>query len=86
MVGATGNSAISRRSGILPAGLGYRGVPVPLPGIRKDKPIDYPGILFPDALPALEWLKRHGYRTVLRHLHDPGAGGGDQDALRLWGL
>lgn len=31
----------------------------------KDKPIDYPGTLFPDVLPALEWLKGHGYRTVL---------------------
>ncbi len=30
-----------------------------------DKPIDYPSILFPDAIPVLKWLKEHGYRIML---------------------
>ena len=31
----------------------------------KNNPIDYRKILFPTVLPTLEWLRTHGYRTVM---------------------
>lgn len=31
----------------------------------KENPIDYSSILFPDTIPTLEWLRKHGYRIML---------------------
>lgn len=65
MVGATGNGHFEAVREYCPPDWDIEVFRSHYREFGKDKPIDYPGILFPDALPALEWLKGHGYRTVL---------------------
>ena len=71
MVGATGNGHFEAVREYCPPDWDIEVFRSHYREFGKDKPIDYPGILFPDALPALEWLKGPRIPDRACYLHGP---------------